>query len=220
MPPQCRRNAANAAMPAMPPWPSHPHATPMNGPTLSHARSHVVRLPRSNLDEIVPCGDGFNFRVQALVDSAGNEMSVPMGDGSKAKPLKCEWSTQKDGKMLIGSTGKERTDDDGKVVHEGEMWIKSFDPKTSPWSTTTGGRSGALRKAAVCPHGAGYMIHEGARCTDVQKWFFCRASCRASRTTRSRTAPSSIWPPWSHWRRLTHALGRWGVGALGRLLCI
>ena len=102
----------------------------MNGPTLSHARSHVVRLPRSNLDEIVPCGDGFNFRVQALVDSAGNEMSVPMGDGSKAKPLKCEWSTQKDGKMLIGSTGKERTDDDGNVVHEGEMWIKSFDPKT------------------------------------------------------------------------------------------
>ena len=93
----------------------------MNGPTLSHARSHVVRLPRSNLDEIVPCGDGFNFRVQALVDSAGNEMSVPMGDGSKAKPLKCEWSTQKDGKMLIGSTGKERTDDDGNVVHEGEM---------------------------------------------------------------------------------------------------
>jgi nucleoside diphosphate kinase len=127
-----------------------------------------------NLDEIVACGDGFNFRVQACVNAAGEEMSVPMGDGSKNKPLKCEWSTQKDGKMLIGSTGKERTDDDGNVVHEGEMWIKAFDPATLAmehldWRSVYG----ALRQAAVCPHGAGYMIHEGARWSDVHKqWFF------------------------------------------------
>ena len=27
-------------------------------------------------------------------------------------------------------TGKERTDDDGKIVHEGEMWTKILEPKT------------------------------------------------------------------------------------------
>ena len=31
----------------------------------------------------------------------------------------------------------------------------------------------ALRAAAICPPGAGYMIHEGARWSDVhKKWFF------------------------------------------------
>ena len=134
-----------------------------------------------------------------------------MGDGSKNKPLKCEWSTQKDGKMLIGSTGKERTDDDGarasasnrwlpaslppsalprphlpllrpshspptagNVVHQGEMWVKSIDPSSLSvahldWRPLYN----SLRAAAHCPHGAGYMIHEGCRWSDVHKrWFF------------------------------------------------
>ena len=127
-----------------------------------------------NLDEIAPCGDGFAFRVQPLEDKKGEEMALMMGDGSKKKPLKCEWSTQKGGKMLIGSTGKERTDDDGNVVHEGEMWVKSISPDTMEiehldWRDMYGG----LRAAAICPHGAGYMIHEGARWSDVhKKWFF------------------------------------------------
>ena len=126
------------------------------------------------LDEIVVCGDGFNFRVQALEDIKGEEMMMLMGDGKKNKPLKCEWSTQKDGKMLIGSTGKERTDDKGEVVHQGEMYVKAIHPTTldiehidfRPIYT-------ALRTAAECPHGAGYMIHEGARWSEVHKqWFF------------------------------------------------
>ena len=127
-----------------------------------------------NLDEIAPCGDGFAFRVQPLEDKKGEEMALMMGDGTKKKPLKCEWSTQKGGKMLIGSTGKERTDDDGNVVHEGEMWVKSISPDTMEiehldWRDMYGG----LRAAAICPHGAGYMIHEGARWSDVhKKWFF------------------------------------------------
>jgi len=126
------------------------------------------------LDEIVPCGDGFNFRVQPFEDAEGGEMAMRMGDGSKNKPLKCEWSTQKGGKMLIGSTGKERTDDDGNVVHEGEMWVKEIDPATlkiehCDWRPMYN----SLRAAAQCPHGAGYMIHEGARWSDAhQQWFF------------------------------------------------
>jgi len=30
---------------------------------------------------------------------------IPMGDGQKVKPLKVEWATQTNGKLLIGSTG-------------------------------------------------------------------------------------------------------------------
>ena len=124
------------------------------------------------VDEIVP-GNGFNFAVQPLEDANG-PMALRMGDGKKDKPLKAEWSTQKGGKCIVGSTGKERTDDDGNVVHEGEMWVKSIDPSTFEiehldWR----GMYNMLRAASVTPQGAGYMIHEGGRWSDVhQKWFF------------------------------------------------
>ncbi|KAH8045514.1 guanosine-diphosphatase [Aureococcus anophagefferens] len=94
------------------------------------------------------------------VENDGKRVRVLLGDGSKNKGLKTEWSTIKDGKLLIGSTGKERTDDDGNVVHKGEMWIKALDEAFAvtdiDWST----QYGALRAAAQCPHGAGYMIHD------------------------------------------------------------
>ena len=40
---------------------------------------------------------------------------------NSAVPCEVEWATQKDGKLFVGSTGKERTDDDGNVVHEGAL---------------------------------------------------------------------------------------------------
>jgi len=126
-----------------------------------------------NMDEIVP-GNGFNFSVQPLEDSTGESMSLRMGDGKKDKPLKAEWSTQKGGKCIIGSTGKERTDDDGNVVHEGEMWVKSIDPATMEiehldWRPMYN----MLRAASLTPQGAGYMIHESGRWSDVHNmWFF------------------------------------------------
>lgn len=126
-----------------------------------------------NLDEFIPRSGGKTFDVSPLIGAEGPTV-LRMGDGKKDKPLKCEWSSQKGGKLFIGSTGKERTDDDGKVVHEGEMWVKRIDPDDfsvehldwRPMYTT-------LRKAAACPHGAGYMVHESARWSDVHKmWFF------------------------------------------------
>jgi hypothetical protein len=39
-------------------------------------------------------------------------VALYLGDGSASKGLKCEWATQKDGKLIVGSTGKPRTDDD------------------------------------------------------------------------------------------------------------
>jgi soluble calcium-activated nucleotidase 1 len=124
-------------------------------------------------DELV-AGEGYQFTVGPAKDKDGNPVILKLGDGSKPKPLKCEWSTQKDGKLWIGSTGKERTDDDGNVVHEGEMWIKIIDPSTLEienvdWRPVYNG----LRDAAICKQGAGYMIHESCRWSDIhQKWFF------------------------------------------------
>lgn len=126
-----------------------------------------------NIDELVPA-DGFNFTVRPFVDRAGAPMKMLMGDGTKDKPLKCEWSTQKDGKLYVGSTGKERTDDDGRVMHEGEMWVKVIDPTSLAvehvdWRKIYNG----LRDAAICKPGAGYIIHEAARWSDVHEhWFF------------------------------------------------
>lgn len=118
--------------------------------------------------------EGFSFDIKPFADASGNQTVIRMGDGKKDKPLKCEWSTQKGGKLFVGSTGKERTDDDGNIVHEGEMWIKSIDATTLEmehldWRNVYNG----LRDAAICKQGAGYIIHESARWSDVHSlWFF------------------------------------------------
>ena len=39
-------------------------------------------------------------------------------------------SQVKDNKLVVGSTGKERTGDDGEIVHTGEMWVKTL---SSSW---------------------------------------------------------------------------------------
>jgi hypothetical protein len=70
-----------------------------------------------NCDEIKITADG-TLDIVPLVDAAGLPVAFRMGDGKKDKALKVEWATKKDGVLVVGSTGKERTDDDGNVVHE------------------------------------------------------------------------------------------------------
>lgn len=131
-----------------------------------------------NVDRLVPAGGGFDLERLEGNDGEGGvaPLVLRMGDGSKDKPLKCEWATAKSGKLVVGSTGKERTDDDGNVVHCGEMWLKVLEPGT--WKVThvdaTAAYAGLRAPAAAnCPHGAGYMIHESARWSDVHaRWFF------------------------------------------------
>lgn len=126
-----------------------------------------------NMDELVPA-DGFSFEVKPVLGADGAPTAILMGDGgNKKKPLKCEWSCQKGGKLYVGSTGKERTDDDGKIVHEGEMWVKVLDESLSIEHFDWRGTYNGLRDAAICKQGAGYIIHESARWSDVHDlWFF------------------------------------------------
>ncbi len=42
------------------------------------------------MDEIT-----YDWNIQPLVDSRGTPVVMKLGDGSKNKPLKCEWSTLK-----------------------------------------------------------------------------------------------------------------------------
>ena len=79
-----------------------------------------------NLDEIIPNPDfgavegAAKYTIAPVKDASGERIKLLLGDGKKPKPLKCEWSTIKDGKLVIGSTGKERTDDDGNVNSGGD----------------------------------------------------------------------------------------------------
>jgi soluble calcium-activated nucleotidase 1 len=126
-----------------------------------------------NCDEIKITADG-TLDIVPLVDAAGLPVAFRMGDGKKDKALKVEWATKKDGVLVVGSTGKERTDDDGNVVHEGEMWVKKLAASTYEIEHVDM-RSfyNALRVAARCEQGAGYMIHEGGRWSDVHgAWLF------------------------------------------------
>ena len=131
-----------------------------------------------NIDELVLSQDEAGktvVTVAPLVDGEGKNVSISMGDGTNGKPLKIEWTTQKGGKLVIGSTGKERTDDDGNIVHEGEMWCKVLDPGPafSVSHIDTREYYNGLRAAAMCPQGAGYMIHESGRwSTEHNMWLF------------------------------------------------
>jgi soluble calcium-activated nucleotidase 1 len=136
-----------------------------------------------NVDEIVaaPEGSAEKYAMQPLVNSEGKSVALYLGDGTAAKGLKCEWSTIKDGKLVIGSTGKPRTDDDAVVIHHGEMWTKTIDPSTYTVSNVEGVAAyNSLCAAAQVPgapnigeKSKGFMVHESGRWSDVHKhWFF------------------------------------------------
>jgi soluble calcium-activated nucleotidase 1 len=126
-------------------------------------------------------GSQITWAAAKKISPIGSEPVVLLrGDGTKkGKGLKCEWAAVKDGKMFVGSTGKERTNDDGTIAHMGEMWVKIVDADWNIQHVDWTENYNVLRTVARCqwgddPHkGAGYMIHESARWSDVhQRWFF------------------------------------------------
>lgn len=49
------------------------------------------------------------------------------GDGNTDKGQKTEWATVKDGKMYVGSFGKEYTNPDGSIKNTNNMWVSIID---------------------------------------------------------------------------------------------
>ena len=136
-----------------------------------------------NVDVVVKCPEGSDeqYVMEPLVNSSGKPVALYLGDGSKEKGLKCEWTTLKDGKLIVGSTGKPRTDDDSVVVHHGEMWLKTIDPETYTVTNVEGVAAfNGLCLAAQVPgapavggQSIGFMVHESGRWSDVHgRWFF------------------------------------------------
>ena len=81
------------------------------------------------------------------------------GDGNNDKGQKTEWATVKDGKMYVGSFGKEYTNPDGSIKNTNNMWISIIDSNGHVEHEDWTDRFNKLRDAAGCPY-PGYMIHE------------------------------------------------------------
>eukprot|EP00923_Selenidium_pygospionis_P049766 GHVN01085746.1.p1 GENE.GHVN01085746.1~~GHVN01085746.1.p1 ORF type:complete len:205 (-),score=19.44 GHVN01085746.1:1258-1872(-) len=94
------------------------------------------------------------------------------GDGNSKKGMKIEWATMKDGKMWIGSFGKEYTTATGQIVSENNFWVASIDVVGRityyDWKPVYNTIRGAL--GASYP---GYAIHEAVCWSPhMKKWVF------------------------------------------------
>ena len=112
----------------------------------------------------------FNNHLYAFDDRTGlvfevmNNRAVPRfilmeGDGNTDKGQKTEWATVKDGKMYVGSFGKEYTNPDGTIKNTNNMWVSVIDRNGVITHEDWTARFNRVREAAGCPY-PGYMIHE------------------------------------------------------------
>ena len=90
------------------------------------------------------------------------------GDGNTDKGQKTEWATVKDGKMYVGSFGKEYTNPDGSIKNTNNMWVSIIDANGVITHEDWTKRFNKLREAAGCPY-PGYMIHEAITWSPVRK---------------------------------------------------
>lgn len=125
----------------------------------------------------------FNGKLYACDDSTGiifqiiGNKPIPWvilqdGDGLQKRPFKAEWMTRKDGCMYVGSTGKEFTDDDGKIGDTDRLFVKQITPDGCVTHVNWLENYLAVR-AKVGISFPGYMIHEAVEWSPAkQKWLF------------------------------------------------
>ena len=112
----------------------------------------------------------YNRRLYAFDDRTGlvfeirRSKAIPRhilmeGDGNTGKGQKTEWATVKDGKMYVGSFGKEYTNPDGSIKNTNNMWVSIIDKYGAVSHEDWTARFNKVREAAGCPY-PGYMIHE------------------------------------------------------------
>ena len=121
----------------------------------------------------------FNNRLFAFDDRTGiafeirGSKAIPRyimmeGDGNTDKGQKTEWATVKDGKMYVGSFGKEYTNPDGSIKNTNNMWVSVIDSKGTVTHEDWTDRFNRVREAAGCPY-PGYMIHEAIAWSPYRK---------------------------------------------------
>ncbi len=122
---------------------------------------------------------GIMFQVMnfARSDSADAPFLVPRhifmeGPGDiNDKGLKIEWATQKDGTMVVGSFGKEYTNNKGEVLHANNLWTVAYKADGTAAHVNWKGHYDAMRAQLGYAH-PGYMIHEAVVWSPhFRKWF-------------------------------------------------
>ena len=93
------------------------------------------------------------------------------GDGLVApKGQKTEWATNKDGKLYVGSFGKEYTLPDGGILHRNNLWVSVIDEYGRITHEDWTERYELLRVATGTTF-PGYMIHEAIHFNEyLRKW--------------------------------------------------
>lgn len=124
----------------------------------------------------------FNNRLYSFDDRTGivyemvkGNKAIPRfilmeGNGDTEKGQKSEWATVKDGKMIVGSFGKEYTNPDGSIRNTNNMWVSTIDSNGHVEHVDWMENYNRLRKAVGCSY-PGYMIHEAiAWSQHMKKW--------------------------------------------------
>lgn len=107
---------------------------------------------------------------------------LPDGDGYEQEGASAEWMTVKDGKLMVGSSGKEHTDQDNVILHYNECWVKTIDENGLVAHADWKSKYNSMRSATGTAHGAGYIVHETCRWSKLkQLWVFLprRMACEA-----------------------------------------
>lgn len=113
---------------------------------------------------------------EIVEDDDGRHMApryiIPEGDGTVDKGMKLEWATVKDGKLVLGSIGKEFTDSTGAITGYNNNWVDLIDEHGNVVHEDWTEKYEKLRAEAGASF-PGYMIHESAAWSDVlEKWVF------------------------------------------------
>ena len=122
---------------------------------------------------------GIMFQVKnfARSDSADAPFLVPRhifieGPGDiNDKGLKIEWATQKDGTLVVGSFGKEYTNNKGEVLHANNLWTVVYRADGTVAHVNWKANYDAMRATLGYAH-PGYMIHEAVVWSPhFRKWY-------------------------------------------------
>jgi soluble calcium-activated nucleotidase 1 len=90
------------------------------------------------------------------------------GDGETAKGQKTEWATVKDGKLYVGSFGKEYVNKNGEVVSRNNLWVNVVDESGGITHEDWTAKYEVVREAAGA-QAPGYMVHEAILFDDLNR---------------------------------------------------